>query len=688
MNQRKFCLNGLEIGIDIQTGCIRFLSYPATGEILNADSKKASLINLAYPIPEFNPLRLSTQYSKAKISEGDNEITIIWDKLGASRKNFNLPEGKVSAKVIFRAASDKRSIILTCKIENHSSASIPQVLFPDFNGLRPFDGSEQTQLRFARGVVYPFNETICTPDSAQFYERPLGWREYPPGGYYRRNSLRWIDFGSLKGGLSIFERKWGYDDRSIIRTRRNESDPTFLQMHWEHKVTIKPGESWESGEFWFTPHKGGWAKGIEVFREYVNQVNPPRKLPRHIREGLGFQTIWMIQSIETDPEKAVFRFKDLPKIAKDAKAHGIDEIVPWSWCNYFSLPILARNTLGTKKEFLEGLKKAKKMGVNISPFISVQLILNTEVEKYGVKPVTEGWNWTYHPELIPIINVYYAHIMDGTEVNTGNELWQKDVWATLKKWIEEGMTSFGWDVFVLKSNDGKKPPLIILIEKLRDLARARDPESVFFAESIHTGNLEVESQIMDYTWNWVDYYDLDGATLDAGPILNVLRSPRINIGVENSPLVVKKAFCEGLYLNLMPRKPNQPNGTSLISDILALSDALKIIAPLRKQFLEYFINGTFVGDSILLEPTSAFVRAHHLKDKLLIIVLNDQFKPQKVEIKSNLDFWLPASKKYQINYYNTKGKLVKITSKKSAKWSSITNNIKPLELAIFEIKAL
>jgi len=65
--------------------------------------------------------------------------------------------------------------------------------------------------------------------------------------------------------------------------------------------------------------------------------------------------------------------------------------------------------------------------------------------------------------------------------------------------------------------------------------------------------------VLDYTWNWTNY-------TDAGPILSVLNAPRLNCNVEDSPLVVKQAFAEGLFLNVMPRKADQPNGTALISE--------------------------------------------------------------------------------------------------------------------------
>jgi hypothetical protein len=56
-----------------------------------------------------------------------------------------------------------------------------------------------------------------------------------------------------------------------------------------------------------------------------------------------------------------------------------------------------------------------------------------------------------------------------------------------------------------KNVDGQKPALIGLIEKVRDLVRARGRESTLGSESVD--DLELDSSILDFTWNWVDYVD-------------------------------------------------------------------------------------------------------------------------------------------------------------------------------------
>ncbi|GAG14935.1 unnamed protein product, partial [marine sediment metagenome] len=193
--------------------------------------------------------------------------------------------------------------------------------------------------------------------------------------------------------------------------------------------------------------------------------------------------------------------------------------------------------------------------------------------------------------------------------------------------------------------------------------------------------LESNGDVLDYTWNWVD-------EVNADPILSVLRSPRLSCNVEG-PLAAKMAFACGNYLNVFPRTPDRENGTSLISEIPELSKAVKECTVLRRQFLDYFVDGNLIGDSVLTEPTTAFVRAHVLSDRMLVFVLNDRDKSQNVEIKSDFRLWLPRAdnSRYEVKYYDWSGKLVETTTAREPEWFGITRKLAPCELALFEIQA-
>lgn len=673
-------LNGLEIGVDETNGAIVRLAYPDVGTILESSAESAGLLDVAYPIKPFVPLRLGSRYSKAQITKADDGgITIVWSPLGASRTNFPMPKGNVEAHVTLRAADDRRSVILTCVIENKSDALVPQILFPDLRGLKAIDGPAATQLRFAAKAVYPFTEDPIPPDTAPWYVNS-GWKEYPPAyGMYGINALRWLDFGGYSGGLSLFQKAWGAAERPIVRTYRSQADPSSLRIVWDYKAGVKSGARWQSDEIWLTPHRGGWAKGIEVYRDYARTKHPQRQPPPHIRDGLGFQTAWLIQTPETDPAYAAFTFKDIPRIAADAKAHGIDELNLWGWCEYFDLPIRVRSELGTTDDLVDAIKKSRELGVHVSPFVSVCCLQNKLADRYGGKP--GGPAWVYHPDNVPLMDPYYlaaSYPIQYWNIFTPdrtNKNFHDDVTATFKQWMDRGVTSWSWDqVFADAPGSAGLTDLLLGVRKM---IRAKDSDAAFSGEQLV--NLEFDAGALDYTWNWQDY-------VDAAPIVNVFRTPRLNCNIEDSPRVVKMAFADNLYLNAFPRKPDQPNGTALISEKPALAAALKQVAALRKQFLPYFVEGTNLGDSVVSEACPAFVRGYQLNDKLLVIVLNDGKEAKSLTLASDLALWLgTASTKYIVRRFDSAGKLLETADQVGTRSSVKISDLPPLDLAIFEI---
>ena len=133
---RKMTLNGLEIGIDEKNGGIVSLRYPGLGKILATEPEAAGLLDLAFPLASYVPMRLATRFSSAVIEESAQRLTITWPELAPSRTHVSLPPGSASARVTLTAGPDGRSVLLRCRIENKFSQPLPQIFFPDFFGLR------------------------------------------------------------------------------------------------------------------------------------------------------------------------------------------------------------------------------------------------------------------------------------------------------------------------------------------------------------------------------------------------------------------------------------------------------------------------------------------------------------------------------------------------------------------------
>lgn len=626
-------LNGLRIGITAGGGVAR-LDYQGRLPLLETTPEDAGLIEVAYPLDQFEPLRLASRYSAGvEISSTEDTLRLHCPRLGASRA-FELP-GEVSATVTLTEAADGQSIILSGEVDNRSERPVPQVIFPDLRGLLPVAGEAGTELRGCSLVVRPW-ETLRVGESDQFYAVDASSVEYTPGGSCTSNLVgRWLDLGGLRGGMSLFPRLWGWDPVSKYVLRLSQAD-NRLRLMCVHPGTVAPGKKWRSAAWVLTPHDGGWAQGIRPYREWVRQnVKREFPVPQHVREGLGFRTVWMCQNQESDPADAVWKFSDLPAVAQEAKEHGLDELVAWSTHRPFTLPLPGPyRHLGTEEELVQAAAACRRMGVNFAPFISVLQQDRSSAPRYGLAVAGTG-GWTYHTELVPRFNPGYATNLACVQVPVTNTKWQDDVVESCRRLAELGMPSIVWDQYWPVPEE---PGMTNLMRRIRTEALKHDPRATFAGEEV--SNMEVSAADLDYTWNWRNYVEYQA-------FVSAFTSPRINININRSVEAVKLGFMGNLYLNVWPGKPDSINGSDWIGSYPELSKALKQCARLRRQFLRYFVEGTFVGDGVLRQRTDGVhVAAYVRPDSLLVIALN-RGQQRQLSLDCDLPAWLPSGE-YQV----------------------------------------
>lgn len=76
------------------------------------------------------------------------------------------------------------------------------------------------------------------------------------------------------------------------------------------------------------------------------------------------------------------------------------------------------------------------------------------------------------------------------------------------------LPSISWDQYFSNQD---KPTIQDLTKRIRDYARIIDPQSSFSGEELW--NVEVDSECLDYTWNW-------GAYADRQTFVNAFPAPR------------------------------------------------------------------------------------------------------------------------------------------------------------------
>jgi hypothetical protein len=382
----------------------------------------------------------------------------------------------------------------------------------------------------------------------------------------------------------------------------------------------------------------------------------------------------MCQNQPNDPTDVVWRFRDIPRLAKEAKEHGLREMVLWAWQPAFdaSLPTPYPH-LGTEKDLLDSVGECQRMGVNVAPFISVVQASPKTASRYGLK-IPDNNGWTYHTELIPRWNPPYATGLSCVPVGPANAKWRDEVAEACRRWADKGVSSISWDQYLTTT---EKPTIQELTERIRDYARKLDPESTFSAEEVW--NVEIDCEWLDYTWNWATYRDCQA-------FINAFPAPRPNVNINRSAAETRFAFMDNLFLNVWPSKPDSINGSERIENVPELSKTLKLCADLRGQFLPYFTEGCLVGNCLLTEPSPGVrLSAYVLPDRVLAVVLN-QGPDGPLSFHYDLAPWVAGPRTFRQTQFDESGR--RLTSGEVPTSGTLrTPNLRHLEMTVVEFVA-
>ena len=612
---KSYRLNGTVLELDEQTGAIVSLRHPGCGEIMK---NGGGLVDLSWPVHlDYEALRADPcgkYFQKAPTIEGDDRsVTLTWDGLPQNTATPELPAlaGRIWARVTLTACEDGRSIALRCRVKNRSATPVAQILFPDLRGLQPIAGEEHTRFTTMMFHSLPFVEQRSTPETRErFYGEnvTVAGQFYKPAGMFPVESDkamcgRWFDFGGLSGGLSLYRCQWGWGPENPNTMGAN--DTCWVKLDHESRslrianlvyLDLKQGEEYDSGDYVLTPHAGGWVQGAAPYRDWV-RAHQKRAVPvpRAMKEKFGFRTVWMCTGYPKDPDDITWRYTDIPKIAADMAEHGIYSLNLWgSFDSDGHFPVNEKSwwkELGGFDGYVQSVKRANDMGVEVYPLVSWVQIWKRGCERQGLTP---NASWAETLKAVPVFRAPYMQAWSSYDFRDFSQpWWYQGVLDSLRFLRDHALSpNVCWDQYLLADHDDT---LHDLFKEYREETYPLYPDAHFSGES--TFFFESEMDICDSTWDWMWWKPHD----DWRPMRYLAESMRPNMNVDSSTRHLKYIFMDDLMANIYPSRPGQLNGSALIADYPGFSATLKDLTALRRAYLPYFADGEMLGDCVLSE---------------------------------------------------------------------------------------
>ena len=636
MNTVSYILNGTTLTFDRDTGALYEVSHPVAGTLVSGGK---GILDMAWPYhSDFDALRCNAtaeHYGEAPTITGDeSSVTVAWSVMPRTIPTGDLEglRGGIKAEVYFTACDDGKSIAMRCHVTNNSDTPVEQVLFPDISGIVSRTDNRSDALTFLAGASKPFKELQSTPETRENF---FAWTESCAGKFYHSGGLqeapytgRWYDIGTRNGGLSVYRKHWGWGPESMEDMGYNEhlwvkldNIEDKLRLANLHKVKVEKGGEYDSGEYILTCHEGSWIKGIAPYKAWIERnVKRVVPVPQRAKEMLGFRTIFMNDGYPKDPTDYSWKYSDMPEIGRDMAEHGLYDMNLW-YCYSLALPF-GRDKFydewGGQDEFKKSVQTLKEMGIVATPLVSWISLWDDSCKHYGIEKRTGSWAET--PKSVPMFAAPYCNKWACFQISDHSlPQWREDVLAGLRYLRDEvGCPNICWDQYVLGQNCDNF--VHDVINQYRLETEEMYPGTLFSSES--TLFLESELDNTDFTWNW-QYWD-GKKVKDLRPYMHAITTCRPNMNVDSDPVKVKYIFMDNLMLNAYPTKPESYNGSALIADYPEFSKSIKTCAFLRKEYLDYFVDSTMLGDCFVVEEPVCRTTAYEKNGNMLVIVYKDK----------------------------------------------------------------
>lgn len=381
------------IEVDSRNGVIRSIFDKVGQTELIGEPRLAENFRLLLPLPDLEGnyiLGKDQRLTSLKRTPGGLEL--FW---AGPLEN---PRGRFGLSVTMQLDLGERGLQFRMQAINRTEYKLAEVWYPVLGGLTGFGSRDDTR------EIIPYRGWLTATRLFRHFVSMSGLGIPEPEVFwdYPRNlTMPWADIYNpkLNRGLYFaahdpihrvkalrFELHPGMADRQGDNwPRRDELEgdtPVGVVAHWAYFPYTQPGETFEGPPAVLRFHAGDWHEGARIYREWFQSqftLTDPRKSWLH-RE-MGFQdTMFLL------PEgNVLWRFKDIPRWAKDALNYGVASLLISGWNvggHDGGYPEYSPDPrLGTWEELAAGIRAAHELGAKVFFFANVQPV-ETDTDWY------------------------------------------------------------------------------------------------------------------------------------------------------------------------------------------------------------------------------------------------------------------------------------------------------------------
>lgn len=634
-----------ELGIEQATGRIAFLKRG--DKVFIEKATGFGPVRFHYPYPDFEAHLVEACDTHPSVVEDERSIVVEYKDMQGKRGATC-----IDARVKFEAIEDG-CFELTCEVTNRSKQDLPQVFFPYLSGFGMIDGIDD-QITRGKESFKPWKEFVeIQPDRridfmSYLSRRTSGFSANSPVW----SGIKWMDFSGATAGVSLFSREKEPTVQYVfVGADAYDKPAETIDLFWYFYPYIRPGETWKSPAFVIYPHDGDWHRGILKFKEHASRTF--RTLPSTPERdaSVGQFSFWMSWHYQ-DWQNVKHTFKDIPAIAEEARAAGLREMtLARGTVLDFCLPHVVREELGSVEGLRAAIDEARKRGVNITPFISCQLIRQESIGadrnppewyKENIAGQRGGDNWTYDPHMTPAMPILQIGSRAAWYICAGSKGWRdgfrdlvdqvSDEWGCHGLMFDQSSECGPINICFNPLHDHRPDQTTILFNRAMLEARKR-LEDKFGNEAVISGEgqWDAATEWMDFTWTWTCF----GDTEPAAPFFMAFPRVRACFKCTDHIPQINRVFTCGYWVDI-----NLEDGAARLGDYPELTRYLASLAAFKQQFSPFFNRRDFYLHTIGTDCPSddrIWIRSHRVGNEALVMVTDADGNDKDVEIELDIE---------------------------------------------------
>jgi hypothetical protein len=390
--------------LDPETGNLCGLTWKDPKLEIIQEPRLGENFRLRFPRPgrEANYF-LSSQQKVGRIEERPDGVTCHYDSLRNA-----LEEIKVKVAYHLRAVEGRLEFSL--EIANSTELPLAEVFYAIVGGQNGLVNRQDTE-SLVPGLFANLSPGIFRGFAGGYGGGNLGIRYSAQGFLYAGFNLAmgWTEFYNPRAKVGLY---YAYHDpeprlAGVYYELRPFTKSAVVRDMWPTPADVPAGEpigltmGWlnfpyaKKGTSHFGPvalqiHPGDWHEGSLLYRHWFDQHFQVRRPSTWLRKEMAWQSV-IISNCE---DEVLYRFKDWPKLAADAKKYDVTtfEILGWNvggidrgYPQYTPDP-----RLGTHEEFRQALAEIRRIGVHPLLFANIQVadtatpLFKEELYRYAV----------------------------------------------------------------------------------------------------------------------------------------------------------------------------------------------------------------------------------------------------------------------------------------------------------------